>query len=95
MPRYLTRKGIIVLVCSSGLGGGAFKDYKVVRREQEPIALERISVFGLGGVGLIMAVALAKHGYEVAGVVVNPTLVQDFLLGRLHSMSQTCRPTCP
>ena len=48
----------------------------MVRREEKPISLEKISVFGLGRVGLIMAVSLAKHGFDVVGIDVDPNLVK-------------------
>jgi len=40
------------------------------------MGLERITVFGLGRVGLIMAVCLAKRGYEVLGFDVDSNLVE-------------------
>jgi len=42
--------------------------------------LEKISVFGLGRVGLVLAVALAKHGYEVVGI--DPDKRVTEMLGR-------------
>jgi len=43
--------------------------------------MERVSVFGLGRVGLIMAVCLAKHGYEVTGIDVDSDLVSKLSRG--------------
>jgi UDPglucose 6-dehydrogenase len=49
----------------------------MVQSEQRRImGLERITVFGLGRVGLIMAVCLAKRGYEVLGFDVDSNLVE-------------------
>jgi len=54
----------------------------VVRLEYESVSLEKISVFGLGRVGLIMAVCLAKHGYEVTGIDPNATLLEKLSHGQ-------------
>jgi len=43
--------------------------------------LEKVSVFGLGRVGLPMAVCLAKHGYEVAGIDVGANLLKKLSKG--------------
>ena len=45
------------------------------------MGLEKVSVFGLGRVGLVMAVSLAKHGYQVAGIDVDPNLLRKLSKG--------------
>ena len=53
----------------------------MVYREQKWVSLERVSVFGLGRVGLVMAVSLAKHGYRVAGIDVDPNILRKLAKG--------------
>jgi UDPglucose 6-dehydrogenase len=43
--------------------------------------LEKISVIGLGRVGLILAVSLAKYGFDVVGIDVDPDLVRKVSRG--------------
>ena len=43
--------------------------------------MERVSVIGLGRVGLVMAVCLAKRGYEVTGIDVDSNLVAKLSRG--------------
>ena len=45
---------------------------------------QKISVFGLGYVGLPTAAILASHGIEVVGVDVNPDIVANINIGRVH-----------
>ena len=45
---------------------------------------QKISVFGLGYVGLPTAAILASHGIEVVGVDVNPDIVANINFGRVH-----------
>jgi UDP-glucose 6-dehydrogenase len=45
------------------------------------IGLEKVSVFGLGRVGLVMAVFLAKHGYRVAEIDLDPNLLRRISKG--------------
>jgi len=47
--------------------------------------MRSISVFGLGKVGLVLAVCLAEAGHRVFGVDDNTRLVEDMNQGRLHS----------
>jgi UDPglucose 6-dehydrogenase len=48
---------------------GTIEDNKVVQRKQRHMRnLQKVSVFGLGRVGLIMSVCLARRGYRVVGI---------------------------
>ncbi len=53
----------------------------MVQRRKELASLEKISVFGLGRVGLVMAVCLAKHGYKVVGVDPDARLIDRLKKG--------------
>lgn len=57
------------------------KDHRMVQRRKELGSLEKISVFGLGRVGLVMAVCLAKHGYKVVGVDPDARLIDRLKKG--------------
>src|SRR5579864_6373879 len=50
----------------------------------EPRASKRISVLGLGYVGLPVAGALASRGFEVIGVDVMPRIVDVINTGKIH-----------
>jgi UDPglucose 6-dehydrogenase len=43
--------------------------------------LDKVSVFGLGRLGLVIAVSFAKHGYEVTGIDVDSGLVESLSRG--------------
>ena len=47
-------------------------------------ATKRVSVFGLGYVGLPVAAALASRGFEVIGVDVNASIVDVINNGHIH-----------
>lgn len=48
-------------------------------------SMQRISVFGLGRVGHVLAICLADIGHQVIGVDVNRQLLEDIHTGRFHS----------
>ena len=44
----------------------------------------RIAIFGMGYVGLTLAVVMAEVGYEVIGVEINPNTIQVLQSGQSH-----------
>lgn len=46
--------------------------------------MEKITVVGLGYIGLPTAIALAKAGYEVSGFDVNKNIVDTLNSGKIH-----------
>lgn len=52
--------------------------------EKASVAFKRVSVFGLGYVGLPVSAVLASRGVEVIGVDVNPNAVSMINSGRIH-----------
>ncbi len=52
--------------------------------DKSETALKKISVFGLGYVGLPVSAVLASRGVEVVGVDVNPHAVSMINSGRIH-----------
>jgi len=55
-----------------------------VQSSLEKPAPKRVSVFGLGYVGLPVAAALASRGFEVIGVEVAPRIVDVINTGKIH-----------
>lgn len=53
-------------------------------RPTEKLPPKRVSVFGLGYVGLPVAAALASRGFEVVGVDISPSIVDVINNGKVH-----------
>src|SRR6476660_5203982 len=58
-------------------------DHRLARTPEKPVP-KRVSVFGLGYVGLPVAAALASRGFEVVGVDISPRIVDVINTGKIH-----------
>ena len=66
-----------------------------MRSLPQNFADRRVTVIGLGYVGLTLAVAMADSGFEVMGVEVRQDVIDMLVLGYCRQSPETLRPQDP